>query len=141
MGQRLTAGLHELVYAMDAYSDRVLRSRFDVDRNLFAFLVPLSDGTLDVTRLAERLNLTRAAVSKRVPVLERDGWVTTRADGRRVLVDLTPTGRDLVARAGVLLNGRFAALMADVDIEVDVLDTHVRTLIDAVRALDAEDGS
>ena len=141
MSPSLTASLHELVHAMDAYSDRVLRSRFGVDRNLFAFLSPLSVGPMDVTRLAERLNLTRAAVSKRVPLLERDGWVTTQADGRRLLVDLTPAGRDLVSTAGVLLNVRFAGLLATLDIDVDVLDTQVRTLIDAVRALDLEEAS
>ena len=139
----MTADLHELVYAMDAYSERMLRGRFGVERNLFAFLVPLASGTLDVTRLAERLNLTRAAVSKRVPLLERDGWLTSSAEPHRrgVRLALTPAGYELVTTAGDLLNQRFAALLTEVAIDVDTFGTQVRTLIDAVVALDAKERS
>lgn len=144
MPQHATASLHELVYAMDAYADRVLTARFGVDRNLFGFLVPLASGTMDVTRLAEQLNLTRAAVSKRVPRLVRDGWLVASDDphhGRRVLLTLTPTGRDLVREAGTLLDQRFTALLAGAAIDGPAFTHQLRTLIDAVRALDAEDHS
>ncbi|MFZ0530552.1 MAG: MarR family transcriptional regulator [Propionicimonas sp.] len=142
MTQRLTATLHELVFAMDAYADRVLTRRFGVDRNLLAFLSPLAATTLDVTRLAEFLNLTKAAVSKRVPVLERQGWVAVSSDpghGRRVMVSLTPQGSTLVSEAGELLNRRFAALLDTETIDADRLNEQLHALISAVRALPSEE--
>jgi DNA-binding MarR family transcriptional regulator len=138
MPQRITAHLHELVLAMDSFADHVLTSRFGVDYNLFVFLNPLLDADLDVTRLAERLNLTKAAVSKRVPVLEREGWLTTSSDpgnGRRVVLALSPRGRDLVNEAGALLGRRFASMLAGLSIDADRLDRDLITLIPAVRAL------
>ncbi|MDQ7991949.1 MAG: MarR family transcriptional regulator [Propionicimonas sp.] len=141
MDQPVTASLHELVYAMDGYAERVLVRRFGVDRSLFAFLVPLAAGPLDVTRLAESLNLTKAAVSKRVRPLEREGWLTTSSDphhGRRVVLTLTPRGRSLVAAAGGLLESRFSALLASGPIDPDTFHRQLRGLVEAVRALDPD---
>lgn len=138
MTPRITAHLHELVFAMDALSNDVLTTRFGADHGLFVFLNPLLDETLDVTRLAERLNLTKAAVSKRVPLLERDGWVSTTSDpthGRRVLVSLTPRGRALVTEAGALLGERFASVLEGLSIDTDRLDRDLVAMVAAVRAL------
>lgn len=142
MPLRITAHLHELVYAMDGFADHLLASRFGVDHNLFVFLNPLRDGTLDVTRLAGHLNLTKAAVSKRLPGLEREGWVETTSDpthGRRVLVSLTPRGRALVIDAGTLLGERFASMLDGLSIDVDRLDAELRSMIPAVRTLMEEE--
>ena len=141
---RITAHLHELVFAMDGFSNRLLSRRFDADYGLFVFLNPLLDGSLDVTRLAERLNLTKAAVSKRVPVLERDGWLETSADpghGRRVVVSLTARGRMLVTEAGTLLASRFAAVLSGLAIDAERFDGDLVAMISAVRTLSAEDES
>ncbi|MCA0253266.1 MAG: MarR family transcriptional regulator [Actinobacteria bacterium] len=141
MDTHLTASLHELVYTMDRFADRVLARRFGIDRNLFAFLAPLAAGSMDVTRLAESLNLTKAAISKRVPLLEQEGWLTTSADPdhrRRVVVTLTPRARLLVTEAGELLNDRFAALLHQTRIDPERLHRQVRELIDATRALETE---
>jgi DNA-binding MarR family transcriptional regulator len=141
---RITAHLHELVFAMDGFSNRVLSSRFDADYGLFVFLNPLLDGSLDVTRLAERLNLTKAAVSKRVPVLERDGWLETSADpghGRRVVVTLTARGRTLVTEAGTLLASRFAEVLSGLTIDAERFDADLVAMISAVRTLSAEERS
>jgi DNA-binding MarR family transcriptional regulator len=138
MPPRITAHLHELVFAMDGFADHLLTTRFGVDHNLFVFLNPLLDGALDVTRLAERLNLTKAAVSKRVPGLERDGWLVTTSDlahGRRVVVSLTPRGRALVIDAGTLLSERFASMLDGLSIDVDRLDAELQSMIPAVRNL------
>lgn len=138
----VTASLHELVLAMDGHSDRLLARRFGADHNLFVFLSPLREGPLDLTRLAQRLNLTRAAVSKRVPLLERDGWVRTTSDpghGRRVLVSLTGRGAELVEEASALLNQRFAGLLAGLGIDAEALNDHLRLIIAAIRALPEED--
>ena len=142
--QRITAHLHELVLAMDGFADRVLTSRFSADYNLFVFLNPLLEASLDVTRLAERLNPTKAAVSTRVPVLERGGWLRTSSDpghGRRVVVSLTPRGIALVTDAGTLLAERFEEMLAGLAIDSQRLDRDLVAMIPAVRALSAEERS
>lgn len=138
MPPRITAHLHELVFAMDAFADRVLTSRFGADYNLFVFLNPLLGTSLDVTRLAEQLNLTKAAVSKRVPVLERDGWLQTSTDpahGRRVVLSLTARGTELVTEAGTLLGRRFAAMLDGLSIDAERLDHELTEMTRAVREL------
>lgn len=142
MPTQITARLHELVFAMDRFSDHVLATRYGVDHSLFVFLTPLVGGSLDITRLAERLNLTKAAVSKRVPRLEHEGWLVTTPDpshGRRVLLSLTPRGRDLVIDAGTLLNDRFASMLAGLSIDVRRLDADLVAMVPAVRALSEGD--
>ena len=138
MLSRLTAHLHELVFAMDRLADNAVRSRFGVDYNLFVFLNPLFERDLDVTLLAEQLNLTRAAVSKRVPQLVRDGWIVTSSDpanARRVLLALTARGRELVAEAGSLLGTRFGSIVDGLSIDAAHLDSDLVALIAAVRAV------
>lgn len=137
----ITASLHELVHAMDAYADRELVRRFGADRNLLEFLAPLAGGPMDVTRLAGSLNLTKAAVSKRAPRLEQEGWLIASADpghGRRVVLTLTARGQEFVRKAGGSLNQRFQALLEEVLIDPDDFHAQLRTLVDAVRALDAD---
>mgnify|MGYP001487913872 CR=1 FL=1 len=141
MGNHLTATLHELVYAMDGYADRILTTRFGVGHNHFVFLSPLSHTTLDVTRLAAQLNLTKAAVSKRVPQLSRAGWLAVAADpdhGRRVLLTLTDAGQALVDEAGTLLNDRFSSLLAATAVDQAALTASLTTLVTAVRGLSGE---
>ena len=141
MGEHLTATLHELVYAMDGYADRILTTRFGVGHNHFVFLSPLSHTTLDVTRLAAQLNLTKAAVSKRVPQLSRAGWLAVAADpdhGRRVLLTLTDAGQALVDEAGTLLNDRFSSLLAATAVDQAALTASLTTLVTAVRGLSGE---
>lgn len=139
MSAPVTASLHELVYTMDAYADRELRARFGVDRNLFAFLAPLASGPLDVTRLAGALNFTKAAVSKRVARLEREGWLVTAADPqhrRRVVLSLSPAGAELMKTAAPLLDAQFAALLAGNGIDAPSFHAQLRGLIEAIRSLD-----
>ncbi len=134
----ITASLHKLVFAMDRYADIQLRRQFGIDHNLFVFLSPLLGTTMDVTGLAASLNLTKAAVSKRVPILERDSWVLTGHDPthrRRVMVALTPKGEAFVASAGALLGGRFGAMLAGLSIDADRLDNDLQEMVAAVHAL------
>lgn len=139
----ITASLHELVYAMDGLAERELVRSFGVDRNLFEFLTPLAEGPMDVTRLALALNLTKAAVSKRVQRLEQQGWLRVSGDpahGRRVVLSLTPQGADLVRRAGGLLSERFAVILSQSLIDPATFHAQLRSLVDAVRGLDSLSG-
>src|SRR6478609_77107 len=97
MAQNLTNTIYELVAVMSANADRLLRDHYNVSFNQFHFLAVVADiEPDDITAIAECLGVSRAAVSKRVPVLEAEGWVTTASDtdhGRRVVVSLTPRAR------------------------------------------------
>jgi DNA-binding MarR family transcriptional regulator len=135
--ERITASLHELVYAMDGHADRVL-GRYGLDQNLFAFLAPLAGDPLDVTGLARALHLSKAAVSKRVPLLVRDGWLDTSADPRqrrRVVLALTPHATGVVAAAAQDLDARFADVVQTAGVDAASFHSQVRSLVDAVRAL------
>ena len=138
----MTFSLHQLVNAMDGYADQVLTRRFGVDFNLFLFLSPLGGTTKDITHLAECLNLTKAAVSKRVPALERDGWLRASADpnhGRRILLSLTAKGEALVVAASTLLEARFTSLVADRSIDAEALNDQLRELLQGVHELPTEE--
>ncbi len=139
MADRITVTLHELVAELDLYADTYLRAHHDVTYNLFEFLATLAElEPVDLTSLARCLRVTRAAVSKRAPVLEADGWiVATAGPGRRVELALTGRGRDLVHRAGGELEEAFTDMLGDprLDplrspgaIDPDALHTHLRTL-------------
>lgn len=139
MFPRVATSLHELVFAMDAYADSVLRDEHGVNLNLLTFLSPLADDTLDVTRLAVRLRLTKAAVSKRVPQLERDGWVVTSSDPahrRRVLINLTAKGERLVDEARGLLEQSFATAFGVLgDLDLAALDDDLRRMVAHLHSL------
>ncbi|HEU0102360.1 MAG TPA: MarR family transcriptional regulator [Mycobacteriales bacterium] len=73
-------------------------------------------GALDATSplrpsaLADALHLDLSSVSRQVAALERDGWVSRRrdpGDSRAALLELTPLGRDVLARVRA---GRVALL-------------------------------
>lgn len=139
MADRITVTLHELVAELDLYADTYLRAHHDVTYNLFEFLATLAElEPIDLTSLARCLRVTRAAVSKRAPALESDGWITaTAGPGRRVELALTARGRDLVDRAGGELEEAFTDMLADARldplrspgaIDPDILHAHLRTL-------------
>jgi DNA-binding transcriptional ArsR family regulator len=57
-----------------------------------AIVEALADGPLPVGRLAERLPVTRPAVSQHLKVLREAGLVAERAEGTRRVYRLDPTG-------------------------------------------------
>lgn len=143
MTTALAVTLHDLVHEMDSLADTMLQQRLGVSVGLFAFLTPLSYETLDLTHLAKALNLTRAATSKRVPSLERDGWVTTAADpnhGRRVLVSLTPEGLEMVTQGREMLSHAFD-LVAENTPAVDgvALNAQLQSLLTTLRQVKLSD--
>lgn len=134
--ERLSYALHHLVAELDAHADRILAERYaDLTFSQFMFLAVLEDGQpLDVTRMAECLGVTKAAVSKRVPGLVARGYVDARADpshGRRVVLTLTDVGVRIAREAGGVLDDEFLRLFT----EHDDLDL-TRTRTDVLRMLD-----
>lgn len=144
MADRITVTLHELVSELDIYADARLRERYGVSFNLFELLATLAEtAPVDITGLARCLRVTKAAVSKRVPALVADGWVTAEGgEGRRIVLGLTPRGADLVRVAGGELEAEFAGMLGELrgsraggdGIDPDALNAHLSRLTDIVVA-------
>lgn len=126
MSDRLTFTLHELIAELDAYADAALRQGYGVSYNHFQFLAILYDAEpADMTTLARCLGVTKAAVSKRVPSLVDDGWITAASGagaGRSILLSLTPKGTALVRDAGAVLEREFAEMLAHPTLAGDPID-------------------
>ncbi|WP_084099752.1 MarR family winged helix-turn-helix transcriptional regulator [Demequina sp. NBRC 110051] len=140
MSDKITFTLHELIAEIDAHADHILRARYGVTGSQFIALAVLADEEpTDITTLAHCLGVTKAAVSKRVPSLVEAGWVTTRSEpgqGRRVILELTATARELVAKAGPELDARFADLVSHPDaagIDLSVLNEQLAVLTRILR--------
>ena len=89
-------------------------------------------GVLPVGKIGERLQVHPASVTNAVQRLEQAGLVERRAnpeDGRSVLAEITPAGRELVERCTALLN---AEVFADVGVDADT-GVEARAALDAMR--------
>jgi DNA-binding MarR family transcriptional regulator len=143
MTTALAVTVHELVHEMDSLADTVLQQRLGITVGLFAFLTPLAQGTLDLTQLAKALNLTRAATSKRVPSLEKAGWVTTSSDPshkRRVLVGLTPRAAATVAEGTAMLSAAFDLLATTTpNVDGEALNADLQAILATLRAVNLSD--
>ena len=124
MSERITFTLHELISAVDAHADAVLRVHYGVSFNHFQFLAILADvAPTDMTALAACLGITKAGVSKRVPALVAEGWIVSQpGSGRSILLSLTPKGAALVRDAGGVLEQEFTALLGDPALSDDPID-------------------
>jgi DNA-binding MarR family transcriptional regulator len=103
-------------------------ARFELLR-LLAFT---RHGVLPVGKIGERLQVHPASVTNAVQRLAEAGLVDRRAnpdDGRSVLAEITPTGRELVERCTVMLNDEvFTDLGVDAGTGADA-----RAALDALR--------
>lgn len=90
-------------------------------------------GVLPVGKVGERLQVHPASVTNAMQRLEEAGLVARRAnpeDGRSVLAEITPAGRELVERCTTLLNREVFAETGLTGAELD----RARSSLDAVRA-------
>ena len=114
--QRISFMLNSLVREMNGQADALLRAEYSITYSQFVFLQVLSEsGQLDVTRLAQALGVTKAAVSKRIE------WFADRSlarvdqdpkNAKRVLISLTAHGADLSKKSGDFLERRFLGAVA-----------------------------
>lgn len=126
MSDRLTFTLHELIAELDAFADAALQAGYGVTFNQFQFLAVLYDAEpADMTTLARCLGVTKAAVSKRVPGLVEEGWITAVSPpgaGRSILLSLSAKGAALVRDAGEVLEREFAAMLTHPSLAADPID-------------------
>ena len=142
MTEPTTFLLHRVVSELDAYADTVLRQDYGVTFATFNFLASASTlPGLDVTALARCAGMSKAAASKRLPALVRDGMLTASPDphhGRRLRIDLTPRALALVEHATERLEREFAAMLASrPGLDESVLRVQLDGLAQALEALPA----
>src|SRR5690554_5382403 len=137
LGDGLAVTLHQLVYRLDAHAEKLLRENHGVSYSHFHFLaVATTTERPDVTTLAECLGVSKAAVSKRLDALVRGGWITLGSDpgnARRVIIDLTPQARALVADATVMLEREVADVLSGLPPgEAQQLNERLRALLERI---------
>ena len=135
IGTGLAVTLHELVYRIDTFAERLLRDNYGIGYSQYHFLAVAStlDGP-DVTTLAECLMVSKAAVSKRLDPLAADGWITLGTDpthARRVIIRLTPQAQQLVVDATAMLERELAEPLGQLPPgQPEQLNAHLRELLD-----------
>jgi DNA-binding MarR family transcriptional regulator len=114
--QRISFMLNSLVKVMNGQADALLRAEYSITYSQFVFLQVLSEsGQLDITRLAQALGVSKAAVSKRIEWFVERALVHVDQDptnAKRVLVSLTAQGADLAKKSGDYLERRFLGAVA-----------------------------
>lgn len=132
--KRISFLLNALVKEMNSQADSLLRARYSITYSQFLFLQVLAEATqLDVTRLAEALGVTKAAVSKRLEWFTERQLVMTTHDpqnGKRVLISLTPQGELLARESGDYLEARFMVAITETpNIDFPRLNNDVHSLL------------
>lgn len=115
MADRITVTLHELVAELDLYADDYLQRHHGISFNLYETLAVLVEkAPIDITGLARCLRITKAAVSKRLPHLISDGWISASpGQGRQIILAPSEQTIALVRDAGGELEAHFATMLAD----------------------------
>lgn len=104
-----------------------------------ALSVLAEQGGLSQSELTRQLELTKSTVSRLVGQLERQGWAKRHpaaSDGRRRLVELTPSGSQLAAEIADRRRHRLGQLLDRIpeDDRASVLEA-LETLVEAAREL------
>ena len=114
--ERISFLLNSLVREMNSQADGLLRKEFGITYSQFIFLVKILEAPeLDVTRLAERLGVTKGAVSKRLAwFVEREFARSYQlpGDSKRVMISLTTRGEQMAKLAGDYLEQAFLATLS-----------------------------
>ena len=135
---RFAFTLHHLVAELDGLADAVLRKEFGITHSQFAFLLAGQDTQpVDVTTLAKRLAVSKAAVSKRVTWFVHRHFITVAHElqrGRRVVLALTPNGADLARRASDVLDRRCCELSAEFEgVDLPAMHEGLQAMLEQVR--------
>jgi len=139
--------LMQLLHRAALLSDRVGERRFlaqaGVGRAMFLVLRTIAhagDGPVSQQSIAQRLSLTKGAVSRHVATAERNGWLTIEASPvsrRENALVLTEAGREVIAR-GLAVQREYEAV-SDRAFDEDDVAAAVRTLRVMCELLEKED--
>ena len=121
--QQPAYALHALVAVLDRSADEILKDRFGITFSRYLTLLTLQRlGSATQRELAAELGVSEPSVSRSVPVLAREGFLTVTSvagGGNRRRIELTAVGEKLVDDAADLLEGSFAELVSAVGMEPD----------------------
>jgi DNA-binding MarR family transcriptional regulator len=113
--------LHALVAVLDRAADDILQERLGITFNRYLTLLTLQRlGQVTQRELAAELGVSEPSVSRTVPVLADEGFLTVTSvagGGNRRRVELTAVGEKLVDDAADLLEDSFAQLMSAAGVE------------------------
>jgi len=113
--------LHELLKVIQ-FRDRDLACCYDLSATqCYALAAVANEGAATVNDLAARLYLEKSTASRVAAGLEAKGHLVRRADerdGRVVRLEVSPAGREVLARIERDLASRYAELLSDFDPEV-----------------------
>jgi DNA-binding MarR family transcriptional regulator len=125
--QQPAYALHALVAVLDRAAEQILKERLGITFSRFLTLLTLQRlGTATQRELAGELGVSEPSVSRSVPVLTDEGFLTVTSvsgEGNRRRVELTAVGEKLVDEAADILEDSFAELMTAAGMEPDrILD-------------------
>jgi DNA-binding MarR family transcriptional regulator len=136
--------IHRVTLLGDRVGERLFSERVGVGRAMFLVLRTIAeagdDGVLSQQWLAERLSLTKGAVSRHVATAVEDGWLTTGASPvsrREHALRLTAAGRALLERGLAVQLER--ERLADGQLDAGDVAAAIRTLSIMCQLLEEED--
>jgi DNA-binding MarR family transcriptional regulator len=136
--------LHRAALLSDRVGERRFNGRIDVGRAMFLVLRTIADTgdgkALSQQSIADRLSLTKGAVSRHVATAHSNGWLTvgtSPVSRRENALVLTPEGQELVAR-GRAVQSEYEAL-SDTYLDPEDVSATVRTLKNICALLERED--
>ena len=110
-GYRIVLALRRITHAVDAYSRKLADEHDITGPQLLCLYIIANDTPATLTDLSRRLSLSAGTVNGIIDRLKTKGLITRRrtaADRRKVLLDLTKKGRDVVQNAPRLIHRSLA---------------------------------
>lgn len=134
--------LRRIIRAVGLYSRELLRRRNLTTSQLAALRQIARQGRLSAGDVARGISVSQATITGVLDRLERRGLVTrTRdpEDRRRVVIELTETGREVVATSPPPLHERFVLRLAELpEAERHEIDRVLRRIVQMMEAEDVE---
>jgi len=114
---QVLSALRRVIRAVDLHSRQLVQSHGLTGPQALV-LKALGDGILSAGALAEQVSLSQGTITDILNRLEQRGLVTrvrSESDRRRVMVELSPAGRDCLASSPPLLQDRFASRFEELE--------------------------
>ncbi len=116
----ITLAIHEMVWRMDAAADGILLKAHGIEFELARVLMTLRvEQPCSQRRLAAKLGITPAAITRSLPRYLEAGWIVVNVDPkqpRRNLLQLTAAGSELADTCWQTLETAFHDLLSEAQI-------------------------
>ena len=130
---RITFTLNHLVAVLNSSADRLLRANFSLTYSQFLFLVTLQSLRESTpSYLAERLGVSRAAVSQRLSWFEKRKLIeisSAKGNLKNLSLSLSRRGNDLASESADFLEAEFRKLFFGLpEVDLNGLDKTLKQL-------------